>query len=255
MHSPRRGCEPERGSCTVAAERHRRRRGRGRGLPGPGHRGLLVAADRQRHEQLGPHPSGIVVMAISVVILGWFFLTSPASSPSCRASGSGSPSRPTASCATRSPATSSAAKDFKQFVPLLMTLFTLILFNNVMGVMPFIQFPSMSRIAFPIVLTLIVYVVYHTVAIRRKHGVLHYLKSLVPPGLPGWLRADHVRPRVPHLLLHPAADPRPATLRQHARRPPDAPRVHPRRRVPAAPRQQHLHPALGYPRPRPSASS
>ena len=80
------------------------------------------------------------------------------------------------------------SKDFKQFVPLLMTLFTLILFNNVMGVMPFIQFPSMSRIAFPIVLTLIVYVVYHTVAIRRKHGVLNYLKSLVPPGLPGWLK-------------------------------------------------------------------
>ncbi|GAA4400570.1 F0F1 ATP synthase subunit A [Fodinibacter luteus] len=80
------------------------------------------------------------------------------------------------------------AKDFRPFLPLLLTLFTLILFNNVMGVMPFIQFPSMSRIAFPIVLTLIVYVVYHTVAIRRKHGVLNYLKSLVPPGLPGWLR-------------------------------------------------------------------
>jgi len=80
------------------------------------------------------------------------------------------------------------AKDFKQFVPLLFTLFTLILFNNVMGVMPFIQFPTYSRIAFPIVLTLVVYVVYHTVAIRRKHGVIGYLKSLVPPGLPLWLR-------------------------------------------------------------------
>ena len=80
------------------------------------------------------------------------------------------------------------AKDFRQFVPLLFTLFTLILFNNVMGVMPFVQFPTFSRIAFPIVLTLIVYIVYHTVAIRRKHGVLNYLKSLVPPGLPLWLR-------------------------------------------------------------------
>ena len=80
------------------------------------------------------------------------------------------------------------SKDFKQFLPLLLTLFTLILFNNVMGVLPFVQFPSMSRIAFPIVLTLVVYVVYHTVAIRRKHGVLGYLKSLVPPGLPVWLR-------------------------------------------------------------------
>jgi len=55
-------------------------------------------------------------------------------------------------------------------------------------VLPFVQFPTMSRIAFPIVLTLIVYIVYHTVAIRRKHGVIGYLKSLVPPGLPLWLR-------------------------------------------------------------------
>ena len=45
----------------------------------------------------------------------------------------------------------------------------------------------MSRLAFPLVLTLIVYVTYHTVAIKRKHGVVGYLKSLVPPGLPGWL--------------------------------------------------------------------
>jgi F-type H+-transporting ATPase subunit a len=80
------------------------------------------------------------------------------------------------------------AKDFRPFVPLLLTLFTLILFNNVMGIFPFVQFPSMSRIAFPIVLTLIVYVVYHTVALRRKHGVIGYMKSLVPPGLPMWLR-------------------------------------------------------------------
>jgi F-type H+-transporting ATPase subunit a len=80
------------------------------------------------------------------------------------------------------------SKDFLQFLPLLLTLFTLILFNNIMGIVPFVQFPSMSRIAFPIVLTLIVYIVYHTVAIRRKHGVVGYLKSLVPPGLPGWLK-------------------------------------------------------------------
>lgn len=79
------------------------------------------------------------------------------------------------------------AKDFRQFLPLLFTLFTLILLNNVAGIIPFVQFPTTSRIAFPIVLTLVVYVTYHVVAIRRKGGVLGYFKSLVPPGLPGWL--------------------------------------------------------------------
>jgi F-type H+-transporting ATPase subunit a len=79
-------------------------------------------------------------------------------------------------------------KDFKPFVPLLMTLFTMILFNNVLGIVPFVQFPTFSRLAFPLVLTLIVYVVYHVVALKRKHGVVGYLKSLIPPGLPGWLK-------------------------------------------------------------------
>ncbi len=80
------------------------------------------------------------------------------------------------------------AKDFKPFIPLLFTLFTMLLVNNVAGIIPFIQFPTFSRLGFPIVLTLIVYVVYHTVALRRKHGVVGYMKSLVPPGLPGWLK-------------------------------------------------------------------
>lgn len=79
------------------------------------------------------------------------------------------------------------SKDFAPFLPLLFTLFTLILLNNVAGIIPFVQFPSTSRIAFPIVLTAVVYVTYHAVAIRRKHGVVGYLKSMVPPGLPGWL--------------------------------------------------------------------
>lgn len=80
------------------------------------------------------------------------------------------------------------AKDFKPFIPLLFTLFTMLLVNNVAGIIPFIQFPTFSRLGFPIVLTLIVYVVYHVVALRRKHGVVGYMKSLVPPGLPGWLK-------------------------------------------------------------------
>lgn len=79
-------------------------------------------------------------------------------------------------------------KDFRPFIPLLFTMFTLILLNNVAGIIPFIQYPTMGRVAFPIVLTAIVYVTYQAVAIRRKHGPLNYLKSLVPPGLPGWLR-------------------------------------------------------------------
>ncbi len=76
--------------------------------------------------------------------------------------------------------------DFLRFVPLLFSLFTVIFLNNLFGVMPFIQFPTFSRLAFPIALTLVVFVVYHTVALQRK-GFMGYMRSLVPPGLPGWL--------------------------------------------------------------------
>ncbi len=80
------------------------------------------------------------------------------------------------------------SKDFLQFLPLLFTLFSLILVNNIFGVVPFIQYPTMSRVGVPMVLTLIVYLTYHVTAIRRKHGVINYLASLVPSGLPMWLR-------------------------------------------------------------------
>lgn len=72
---------------------------------------------------------------------------------------------------------------FKPFVPLLFSLFVFILLNNLMGVLPPVQMPTMASIAFPVVLTLIVYVVYHIVGIR-KHGFGGYLKTFVPSGLP-----------------------------------------------------------------------
>jgi F-type H+-transporting ATPase subunit a len=78
------------------------------------------------------------------------------------------------------------SKDFRRFLPLLFTQFTLILVNNVFGIIPFVQFPTMSRIGFPIALTIVTYLVFHAVGLRKK-GVGGYLKDLVPPGLPGWI--------------------------------------------------------------------
>ena len=78
------------------------------------------------------------------------------------------------------------SKDFLRFVPLLFSMFTLILVNNVFGVIPPIQFPTMGRVAFPIALTLIVFVAYHVLGMRRN-GVGGYFRSLVPAGLPSWI--------------------------------------------------------------------
>ena len=126
--------------------------------------------------------------------------------------------------------------DFMRFVPMLFSMFMLILVNNLFGVIPPVQFPTMSRIGFPIALTLIVYVVYHYLGIK-KHGFVGYFKSLVPPGPAHRHRADDLRARADHVLHHPAADARTATLRQHVRRPPAAAAVHHRRPVHGHPRQ------------------
>jgi F-type H+-transporting ATPase subunit a len=75
------------------------------------------------------------------------------------------------------------SRDFLKFVPLLFTLFTMIIVNNVFSIVPVVQFPTMSRVAFPTALAIVVFVVYHAVGFK-KHGAIGYWKSLVPPGLP-----------------------------------------------------------------------
>ena len=79
------------------------------------------------------------------------------------------------------------SKDFLRFVPLLFALFTFILLNNLFGVIPFFQMPTMARVGFPIALTLVVYVVYHWIGVQKQGGFGKYIAWMIPPGIPGWL--------------------------------------------------------------------
>ena len=77
--------------------------------------------------------------------------------------------------------------DSARFMPLLATLFFAIFFWNIFEVAPGINFSSNSRIAFPLVMALTVWVVYNTVGIA-KHGFGGYMKHvLLPPGAPAAL--------------------------------------------------------------------
>ena len=72
----------------------------------------------------------------------------------------------------------------KKFVPFLTTMFFFILFSNIFEVVPGIQFPANSRMAVPITLALVVWVIYNFVGVRAQ-GLGGYLKnSLFPPGVP-----------------------------------------------------------------------
>ena len=74
--------------------------------------------------------------------------------------------------------------DFMRFVPYLFTLFVFVLTNNIFGIIPLLQFPTMSRISFPFVLAAISFGVFHYIGIR-KQGIRKYLKDIMfMPGVP-----------------------------------------------------------------------
>ncbi len=79
------------------------------------------------------------------------------------------------------------SEQFMRFVPYLFTVFLFVLVNNFYGVIPFLQFPSMSHIGYPVAIAFVTWFIYNTVGVR-KHGFLGYLKhECVPAGVPGWI--------------------------------------------------------------------
>jgi F-type H+-transporting ATPase subunit a len=74
---------------------------------------------------------------------------------------------------------------FMRFVPFLVSLFFFILVNNYFGLVPFIQFPTVSRFGVAVALAIIAWLVYNAVGIQ-KHGLGGYLKhQTVPSGVGG----------------------------------------------------------------------
>jgi F-type H+-transporting ATPase subunit a len=72
----------------------------------------------------------------------------------------------------------------KQYLPLLTTMFFWVFFNNIMGIIPAVQFPITSRMAYPAVLALLAWVLYNWIGIKEQ-GFFSYFKGILfPPGVP-----------------------------------------------------------------------
>lgn len=69
------------------------------------------------------------------------------------------------------------------YLPFLVSLFFFIWLMNLMELIPFFQFPSMSRIGFVWPLVLIVYVLYWYLGFKNQ-GVWGYFRTMIPPGVP-----------------------------------------------------------------------
>ncbi len=75
--------------------------------------------------------------------------------------------------------------DFMKFVPYLFSLFLFVLVNNFYGLIPVVQFPSMSHIGYPLGIAVLSWLVYNGAGIAKK-GFVGYLKhETVPAGMKG----------------------------------------------------------------------
>ncbi len=74
-----------------------------------------------------------------------------------------------------------------RYLPFLVSLFFFIWLVNLFELIPWIQFPAMSRYAFPLSLTLIVWVTYMTIGMRSQGPVGYFKNMAVPKGAPWWI--------------------------------------------------------------------
>ncbi|MGJ6962430.1 F0F1 ATP synthase subunit A [Streptosporangium sp. G11] len=75
-------------------------------------------------------------------------------------------------------------KDADRWMGLLLSMFFLVWVWNLMGVVPFLQFPVASHIAFPIVLALSVYVLKIYLGVKHQGAIGYFKNMMFPPGLP-----------------------------------------------------------------------
>ncbi|MFC6595884.1 F0F1 ATP synthase subunit A [Kitasatospora paranensis] len=78
-------------------------------------------------------------------------------------------------------------KKGEKYVPMLVSMFFFVWIMNIMSIIPFAQFPVMSRIAFPVGLAAVVWITYMGLTFK-KHGFVGGMKNLCwPSGIPGWV--------------------------------------------------------------------
>ncbi len=77
-------------------------------------------------------------------------------------------------------------EDGKKWTPFLASMFFFILFINVWSIVPGIQFPATSRIAIPVMLAIVTWIVFIVVGFKHQ-GPLYPIKACAPSGVPGAL--------------------------------------------------------------------
>lgn len=71
-----------------------------------------------------------------------------------------------------------------KFIPFLFTLFFFVFFMNVMGIIPFAQFPPSALFVYPVMLAMMVWVTYMYVGMKKQGPIKFFTNMMFPPGVP-----------------------------------------------------------------------
>lgn len=74
-----------------------------------------------------------------------------------------------------------------RYLAFIVALFFFVWIMNVFSLIPLIQFPATSKFAFPVALSLIVWVTYITIGIKSKGPIGYFKQMAVPEGAPWWI--------------------------------------------------------------------
>ena len=74
-----------------------------------------------------------------------------------------------------------------KYLAFVVAIFFFVWIMNVFSLIPLIQFPATSRFAFPVALSLIVWVTYITIGIKSKGPIGYFKRMAVPEGAPWWI--------------------------------------------------------------------
>jgi F-type H+-transporting ATPase subunit a len=74
-----------------------------------------------------------------------------------------------------------------RYLPFLVTLFFFIWLMNLWELIPVAQFPATSKFAFPVGLTLVVWVTYMVIGMKNQGPIGYFKNMAVPPGAPWWI--------------------------------------------------------------------
>ena len=74
-----------------------------------------------------------------------------------------------------------------RYLPFLVSLFFFIWLMNLWELIPVAQFPATSKFAFPLGLTLVVWVTYIFIGMKHQGPIGYFKNMAVPPGAPWWI--------------------------------------------------------------------